>query len=345
MSPIGMAFVAMCGALYLYGMQAKLGRWLILGALIFAASLSRFVNEWVTNPPPFSGPIDTLVGAGRPLTFLLLLLSLTMVANKSRGGRIPAAMVGLVCCHLVIGLKTFMQGSIDFGLLVITIEFLILGLFWRISSSWLTNETAIEYAILAIFFAAFLFVVVNLVQFSITSSPQFVANGQSNGTTGNPQHAAALMGCAIPASLYVLLGYAQKSFRLLALVTLVLVMYFLSLTGSRTGLMLAALSVLLIARRQGGLAILVTSGLAVLGSVFFLTNDFALEKFLDFQDTRSEVWAAMWRQFLSNPILGSQLVTDRLGFGENSWLAMGAATGLVGLIRLAYLGFSRSRCL
>lgn len=338
-SPFGAAIMTLCGVVYLYALQKNLGKWLLLGSLIFVASLSRYINEWVTNPPPFWGPLNVLVGAGRPITVLLVVFSILIAAGSIHRTKFPPALLGLIACHFVIALKTFLQGSISFALMVIVFELLIFVLYWRISNFWISNEAAIENAFVAIFFAALLFVGVNAFQFVVDSSPQIVAHGRFNGSTGNPQHAAAFLGCAVPASIYVFFGYKNRVVRLLALATLVAVLYFLSLTGSRTGLVLAAVSILLIARRQSASSTIVIAGVAALAGLFFVTNDTALEKILEFEDTRSHVWASMWRSFLSSPVFGSQLVSDRLGFGENSWLAIASATGLVGLLPLAVFGF------
>lgn len=338
-SPLGMILIATCAFAFFYSQTQKLGRWIVLGALIFCASLSRYVNEWVQYPPPFWGPIDVFVQYGRPITIALIVLALTIATGKSKKTRFPMAVTALVCCHLVIAFKIFLQGSMSFAALVFVSELLILALFYRISSTWFDDRSNIEFAIFAVFVSTVMFVSMNFFQFVVDPSPQVIAHGRFNGTTGNPQHAAAFLGCAVPATTYVLLASKKKLVRIAALMMLFAVLYFLSLTGSRTGLVLAALSLTLVFRRQRGAISLVTIGsIVVLGGAFFFMNDTAIEKIAGFEDTRTHVWAAMWRSFLTNPIFGADLIGDRLGYGENSWLAIASATGMLGLLPLVLFG-------
>jgi hypothetical protein len=58
------------------------------------------------------------------------------------------------------------------------------------------------------------------------------------------------------------------------------------------------------------------------------------------ENTRSEVWDTMWNLFLENPVFGADIIGTRLGFGESSWLAIAADTGVIGLGPLLLFGFS-----
>ena len=48
----------------------------------------------------------------------------------------------------------------------------------------------------------------------------------------------------------------------------------------------------------------------------------------------------MWNTFLLNPLFGEEINGGRLGFGENSWLAIAATTGLLGLIPMLNFGLA-----
>jgi hypothetical protein len=53
---------------------------------------------------------------------------------------------------------------------------------------------------------------------------------------------------------------------------------------------------------------------------------------IDRGDTRTRVWAAMWQDFVDNPVMGTW--NEAFGIGENSYLAAAGGAGLLGFVPL-----------
>ena len=179
-------------------------------------------------------------------------------------------------------------------------------------------------------------------------------HGLLTGTTGNPQHAATLLVATVPGILFLLFLPGQPVWqRGLWLMLLGGTFYALILTGSRTGLLsvLVGLTVFFWQRLGNGqkfaCLILIVLALTFDQSVLSLGNSlasdsigaFAPEKLTSLQNTRAQVWQAQWNEFLNYPVFGAPLIGGRLGYGENSWLAVGAAVGIIGLIPLSLFAY------
>ncbi|MDR9405218.1 MAG: hypothetical protein RI580_17500, partial [Halothece sp. Uz-M2-17] len=125
----------------------------------------------------------------------------------------------------------------------------------------------------------------------------------------------------------------------------------LAMTGSRTGVGTAVIGVMLFYGFSGKI---ITRAILAVGALFLVTIFFepAQQWFLDTVgssnldrlddlslDNREGVWRGQLRTFTNYPIFGAPLRGDRLGYGENSWLATGASFGLMGFIPLLLFGW------
>jgi hypothetical protein len=127
---------------------------------------------------------------------------------------------------------------------------------------------------------------------------------------------------------------------------LVVVTYFLFITGSRTGVIMGISSILFFYRnRSGYLFRLGLFAAILLGFIFsFISPDIVTQstpannRLISGGNTREGAWASMWNGFVNNPFFGSPLEGGRLVFGENSWLAAGDTTGLLGFIPILMMG-------
>lgn len=314
--------------------------WILVGVLIFATSLSPFVNEWYPNPPEFIGPIQNLVSNGRSITYLLL-VALVVYPISSRTGTFSAGALFLVFAHLMLVTKTLLGGSIQFAVFLLLLVVLVATFFYRVRSNWLHQSSGVDRCLISIATATSLFIIVNSAQFLFDPSVMSVAGDRFHGTTGNPQHAAVLLGVGVPALIYLALT-RRKWLRLFAICNAIIGAYFLMSTGSRTGLLMCGVATFLLLRRTSAPAFIATTGVitVAVGYVFISSSaDLAIEGAFARENTRTEVWSAMWRKFQSNLLFGAELSGSRLGFGESSWLAMGASTGVMGFIPLVIFGF------
>ncbi len=327
-------------------------RWLALSATAYVASLNKFSSEWIPVAPPLFGPIETLVQMGRPLaiTGLLLLLLVSFLTARSRIPISRTASGFLFVAQMMLVIKVATEGSMNFAGLMLLVYVVMFYVMTQGVSSWLCEEKGIEFALLAVAGALVLFLIGVAVQSAIDPSVMCVANGRLNATTGNSQHAAVLLAGSIPAVMYQILRLSENRLmswikRLLFGCVFLGASACLAWTGSRTGMGMWALEVLIIIRSRGMLfptiisCALAGGGYSIFKSYFVeIAPEDTIDRISELDDTRSAQWDAMWRGFIENPLFGEALVGDRVGFGENSWLAMASNTGVIGLIPLLLFG-------
>ncbi len=327
--------------------------WIVLALCGFAASLSEFRSEFIPNPPPFAFPLQTMRQLGRPITFTLLLLLLVLALRTPRGWRqacYPKPLQALVLLQAVLLLKVFLEGDILFGLLAVTTYLSLIMMVVRGPSRWLQTESDFVWAMQALALTGAVFLTASLYQASVSSAPMLIVHGLFMGTTGNPQAAAILLMALVPSLLFLLLYPNQPTWqRGLWLILLLSTGYALVLTGSRMGMLatLVGLAVFFGQRSSRwlklGLGLVIGAAMmATLVDVQVLANVIGQAtpaKLTSLENTRAMVWQAQWNTFLSNPLFGAPLTGERLGFGENSWLAVAAATGIVGLAAAGYFAY------
>jgi hypothetical protein len=196
-----------------------------------------------------------------------------------------------------------------------------------------------------------IFVVANTYQGAINLHAITFVHGRLLGTTGNPQHAGTLLAATVPAFLYLMEAEQNRTWlKWLWMGFLALIALGLAMTGSRTGVGTAVIGFMLFYGFSGKIMtrmILIALAFAfialfveplqqwvldLVGSAGDRLSDISLE-------TREGVWRGQWRTFTNHLFLGAPLRGSRLGYGENSWLATGAAFGLMGFIPLLLFGW------
>lgn len=331
--------------------------WFLVALTGFAASLKEYRDPWIPDPPDLVFPLEQIRAQGRPITIILLGLLLIIVFLSKRGRReklIPSPLPYLFFIQGLAFVKTAFDGSLSFALLALLTFAGLVVMMIQGPSRWLETETDFKWGVSAIAMTGIIFAIVNLYQGSIDLYAITFKHGRLMGTTGNSQHAATLLATTIPAFLFLI---EQEKNRLwlkgiwiafLALLSLGLVM-----TGSRTGVGMAVIGILLFYGFSGK----VIARLAMVGITFLLISVFfepvqqwlvetigtPLDRFSGsnlIEDTRTHVWSAQWQGFTNYPFLGKPLTGERLsGYGENSWLGGAAAFGLMGFIPLLLFGW------
>lgn len=335
--------------------QARKSRrlaWLLFSLCCFAASLAKFKDEWTPEPPPLVFPLEQLRDVGRPLTILLLVLLLVLAfqtRNSWRRWLTPSPVRFLIVVQFIIFLKTLAYGSISFALLA-ALSFAAVVLMIRLGPSrWLQDEQNFHLATWSIALVGVIFIIANAYQAIININAITFLHGWFSGTTGNPHHSAVLLVATVPCFIFLIESCKQWNWRkALWIIGLGCVMVALFFTASRTGILMSGVSFLFFYRhRVGGLLRLGLIGSIALAIILPLlnqdaglgiSNTTATDKFLSGDNTRAEVWSALWRAFINNPFFGAPLEGDRLGYGESSWLAAGATLGIVGLLPLMLFG-------
>ena len=342
-------------------MVAKAGRdrptaWLLFSLCCFASSLNTYGDQWIKVPPPLMFPLQQIRANGRPLAivFLILLVFLALQTQSNWRQRIfPKAIDYLMVVQFAIFAKTLLYGSQEFALISgLTFGGIIFMLKMGLGR-WMSDDENFHLAVKSIAVAGLIFIVINGVQFLVNRQPITFVQGRFLGTTGNPQHAGVLLAATIPCLMFLIQSSPGWNFaKFLWSGVLLVTMYFLLLTGSRTGLIMGAISILLFYRNNGGAWFRVIFFLAILAALVmpFLHPDSlsssstgidgsVSDRFTSTNNTREGAWNGMWSGFMNNIVFGSPLEGDRMGFGENSWLAAGDQLGLVGFIPMMMMGW------
>ena len=335
--------------------------WLGFGFCAFMASLVSPPNDSYLSQGDLVFPFDELRAFGRPITVLVLLsLSLRYFSsgqNLPQKISVPKQVLFIFITLFVINFKILLSGDIGFAVLnTVTIGFvwlLIMGL-WK-NLNYYDN---LDLATYSISFGGLLFAGSSLYQSFFDSAPLIFGNGQFVGMTNNPQMTGLIFSFTLPSLLFNW-ERSKKSFFLKTTFFLGILSTFccIYLTGSRTALLASCICLLAYYYNRPIMLFKLILSFAFVAFVsdnifpnisydFFVDSsvggsaNLATERFTNITDTRTQVWGILWSQFLENPFFGIPLTGGRIGFGENTWLAVAATLGLLGLTPLVLFGIS-----
>ena len=206
-TPLG--FILLGGGLFL-ALQANQSRprlgWFLVAIFGFAASLNKFGNEFIREPPALVFPLQQIRELGRPLTIVLLVL-LIFIALKAkniwRKKIMPQPLTYLILVQSVIFFKILVYGNLGFAFLSAAtfgglVLMVILG-----PSRWLQNEENFQLGVWSMAMVGVIFGIANGYQALIDKYAITFVHGWFLGTTGNPHHAAILITATIPAFLFL----------------------------------------------------------------------------------------------------------------------------------------------
>lgn len=343
--PAGWAGGLWLGVMTIAAIQSVAARWGLLAFIMFAASLGKEArtDRVDENATPLVSPLHEMQTLGRPITMVLLLAGAVVVlAAPGRPAPLPPGVQWLLAAQAVLVFKMLVSGMTAYAAFSAVTYVLWWYVFGVGVGRWLRTPADFVWAVRSLCLASALFCTANLIQAFINPAP-LVIGFRFTGTTANPQFAAVLLGLTAPGAAYLaarrgLAGAERAGWAVLVVVQAGLIVW----TGSRTGALMGVVSVGLVFRRQLGQMVFV--GLVLAGAVAWIGAEFNDYLQVDYlvrtDDTRSEMWAGMWNGFVNNPLFGApqDAVYGRLGFAENSWLAMASACGVVGLVPLFGFG-------
>jgi hypothetical protein len=354
-TPIGIIGVAMGILLVIQASRSRPVSWLLFSFCCFAASLNKFRDQWTLEPPALVFPLQQMRNVGRPLS-IVLLISLVLVALSTRHSWRRSIFIKpidyLIAVQVVILCKTLLYGSVEFAIVSAITFGGIIFMLKHGPGQWLNNDDNFKLAARSIAIVGLIFITLNAYQYYLNPEAVTFLHGRFLGTTGNPQHAAVLLAATIPCLMFLFQRIPTWNFvKFLWMMVTIGVMYFLFHTGSRTGLLMGAISILLFYRNNGGAWLRLTIALAFIAAIVLpfldptnLTSSVGIDtsvssRYSSFDNTRTDVWNALWRVFTENPIFGAPLYSDRLNYGENSWLSAAANLGLIGFIPMMLMGW------
>ena len=356
-TPVGIIGIAIGLLMVVKASRDRPTGWLLFSLCCFASSLNTFTDPWTRVTPPIIFPLQQIRANGRPLAIVLLILLIFVALQTQNNWRqriLPKAIDYLIAVQFAIFAKTLLYGDQEFAFISALTFGGIIFMLKRGPGRWMQDDEGFHLAAKSIAVAGLIFVVVNSIQFLINRQAITFLQGRFLGTTGNPQHAGVLLAATIPCLVFLIQKLPRWNFaKFLWVATLVVTLYFLALSGSRTGLIMGAVSILLFYRNNGGAWIKVILFLAISAALIvpFLGVDSlsssstgidanVSSRFTSTSNTREAVWNGMWNAFMDNILFGAPLTYgSRLGYGENSWLAIGSAVGLVGFIPMVMMGW------
>ena len=351
-SPLGLVGIVIALVIVYQAGRSRRLAWFLFTMCCFAASLAKFKDEFVKEAPALVFPLQQIRDMGRPLTILLLVLLLFLGLKKQRGWRrklIAPPIKYLALVQLVIFFKTLAFGSIGFAFLAIFTFGAVILMLRLGPSRWLQDDQNFHMSVWSLAMVGVIFVIANGYQAVINIYPITFVHGRLLGTTGNPLHAAVLLSATVPCFMFLIESQKQWGWLKACWITgLVFIMLGLLLTGSRTGAIMGVVSILLFYRQKGGDMLRLGLFAAIVLAIILplLSQDASISgdsiavtgRFASTENTRAEVWSEMWDGFMNNIFFGIPLHSDRLSYGENSWLAAGANLGLLGLTPLIMFG-------
>jgi hypothetical protein len=353
-TPFGIIGVAIGLLMLIKASRDRPTGWLLFSCCCFAASLGTFKSKFILTPR-LVFPLEQIRLYGRPLAIVLLVILVLLALQTSGNWRksiIPKAIEYLMFVQFIIFAKTIMYGSQEFAIISAVTFGGIIFMLQRGPGRWLHNDENFYLAVRSIAIVALIFVVANGYQFLLNSQAIRVVQGRFMGTTGNPQAAGLVLAATIPCLMFMIQSLPRWNFIKSGWVlVLVIVLYFLLLTGSRTGLMMGLASILLFYRNNGGAWVKIGFSLLILTALilpFLQPETFSAsstgidssvsDRFSSTKNTREDAWYWMWQSFSNNILFGEPIKGDRMGYGESSWLGAAANLGLLGFIPMFLMG-------
>ena len=356
-TPLGIIGIAIGLLMVVKASRDRPTGWLLFSLCCFASSLNIFVDPWTKVTPALIFPLQQIRSFGRPLAIVLLILLVFLALQTQSNWRqrtLPKAIEYLITVQFVIFAKMMIYSDREFALISALTFGGIVFVFKMGLGRWMQNDENFHLAVKSIAVAGFIFVVANGFQFLINRYPITFVQGRFMGTTGNPQHAGVLLAATVPCLMFMIQNLPRWNFaKFLWVATLMVTIYFLVLTGSRTGLLMGGISILLFYRNNGGAWVKVLLFLAIAAALIvpFLGADSlsssstgldakVSDRFTSTNNTRADVWDGLLTTFSENIVFGAPLeYGNRLGYAENSWLSAGATLGLFGFIPMMMVGW------
>ncbi|XOV91146.1 MAG: O-antigen ligase family protein [Bacteroidota bacterium] len=342
--------ILVAGAFFIISKKNSIeARWGLLATLALFASFAEFRNEFVDDPPDLVFPLEQFRKFGRPICLLILAVFLGFILWTKVGvQRIKDHLNirnSLLIIQLLVFVKNLIAGDLVTAVLAFLTFFLIYFLFLRGVSGWLVNESMFKRSVQYFLFAVIAFNLMGLYQALFDFWPMIFQQNRYMGMTGNPQHAAVLLASGVPLFLFTIIDNKQSHIRLILFMLFAWTIYYLILTGSRTGLLEAIISVVifLVGYRASSIKWVILFAIAIVfirsWNIWQESQDLNknIESYNTRETSRAQVFFRQMRNFSEYPLFGAPLRGERLRYEENSYGAVAGSLGLAGVIPLIFM--------
>jgi len=326
---------------YISALRSDRWREWAIGSLLFVsmcAPATDYFENWLRPAPPF----DKLVLYGRPITAILLsssIFALLLLPRPPRRIPLSAAAIALFTLQLLLCARSASAGiyaeslarAITYGAIFYCFVVLLTSLIQSADDL----RRVIRYLALALGLYSLATTALMLVGWD-----RGFEHGRWFGLTGNPNHNGMVIAIYLPAVVGLALCPAEtKRWRMIWICIAAFVAIPLALSGSRGGMLSAAVGIMMLFRLKLGRLIFVAIPL-FFGFYFASTlldgGSKTFERLGDFQgETRLYVWQEMISDWLTSPIIGN---AGGMRVRENAYLATLQRLGLIGLGVLTLIG-------
>jgi hypothetical protein len=314
---------------------------IFLGILAVVASIIKPPLSLYQYPISLWSPLEFIAKNNRWICIGISLFIIIILLGRTRYNL--SAFYSLIALHFLFLLKNSM--SIFFESLPFFVGFMSMLIANRAMAFQAIKSIEKAKEIwLPVTSASLLFIAINSIQYYINPSATFLVSGRYHGVTSNPLMFALSSAIIIPALLY---QYHRSSikFKLIYIISFIILLYFIYLTGSRLGLIIIVLSVALFYRSKYSAALNFAIALMLVLAIWTIFSENIIElgnsRIFTFKNTRADVWEWQLKTILKYPLWGIELdYGKRLEFGENSYFAAGVAGGFPGIILIGIFTFS-----
>ena len=328
-------------------MNNKIIGGLLATLVVVAAICPPNVAEWETLIPLW-GPLEHIRSNNRWICSGLVILLILLAMSRGVGGFTQGGwklIIPLAGLHGLVFAKNF--GAVREQAFYFLGGAILLMMATALTAGMMkerARQATAKPAWWPLVLAAFGFIGINLIQYRLGPDATMLVSNRFSGVTSNPQMYALSLAIIVPALLYQYTSDRRLWSRALVLAAFLAALYMALLSGSRLSLLLSGLAVLFYFRAKiMQLAIFLIP--AVIAAMFWLHYHEAIPTDPDshitsLENTRSQVWSDQLALITQHPLFGKPLAPgERMGFGENSYLAAGATLGVPGLLLIGAFAF------
>ncbi|MGK0386965.1 MAG: hypothetical protein ACI849_001584 [Patiriisocius sp.] len=323
-----------------------------LATMALFASFGEYKDAYGTESPDLVFPLQSLRQYGRIVTVAILglisfyIFKKTIVQKSHKVDDVFAIKNGLLFIQILVFFKNLVYGDIITACLTFAIFSLVYLIFHRGFVFWIIGEKYFKRSVFSFLLAIVIFNAMASYQSLFDPIAMSFVQSRFMGMTENPQHAAVLLTSGIPLFLVFIIDTNKRWKKAILVIGLLWTIYYLVLTGSRTGMIMAFVTIMIFLSgyRGTGIKWIVMGSIVVF--VFVSITDYnpagvmdetVLERYGSTENTREDVIRIQMRQFRENILFGANPRGDRVGFAENSYMGVAASLGLLGLLPLFFM--------